>query len=132
MEASKSSRLKVLLVEDDDLARKVAHYNLEDLNCDVESVSNGMTALELLSKRFDLILLDLGLPDIEGLVIAQHIRKPNGINSKTPLIALTAHVMESDRQACIDAGMDDYLQKPAAKEDLKQVISHYCTEREGA
>lgn len=126
METPKSSRLKVLLVEDDDLARKVAYYNLTELNCDVQTVSNGMDALAALDVHFDLILLDIGLPDIEGLVLADHIRKKSGRNKNTPLIALTAHVMESDRQHCIDSGMDDYLRKPAAKEDLRRVINNYC------
>jgi len=128
MDARKSSTLKVLLVEDDDLARKVADYNLRELNCEVESVNNGMAALGSLKKPFDLILLDIGLPDIEGLVLAEHIRKKSGENKSTPLVALTAHVMESDRESCLNAGMDDYLQKPAAKKDLQRIIKQYCNQ----
>ncbi len=119
--------IKVLVIEDDNLASTSACSILKDLHCEVTSVSKGMDALKFLKKNpYNLILLDIGLPDINGLVLAQYIRSHSGQNKTTPLIGVTAHVIGADEKACFDAGMNSYIRKPVVKKDLENVLVEYC------
>jgi DNA-binding response OmpR family regulator len=107
---------KILLVEDDDALRFIVKDNLEHYNYVVEVAGNGEVALELFNKNsFDLILLDVMLPKIDGFQVAQTIRKTN---EQVPIIFLTARSMTEDRIIGLTLGGDDYIPKPFSMEEL--------------
>ncbi len=107
---------KILLVEDDDALRYIVKDNLEHYNYVVEVAENGEVALELFNKNsFDLILLDVMLPKIDGFQVAQTIRKTN---EQVPIIFLTARSMTEDRIIGLTLGGDDYIPKPFSMEEL--------------
>lgn len=107
---------KILLVEDDDALRFIVKDNLEQYNYIVEVAENGEIALELFNKNsFDLILLDVMLPKIDGFQVAQTIRKTN---DHVPIIFLTARSMTEDRITGLTLGGDDYIPKPFSMEEL--------------
>jgi DNA-binding response OmpR family regulator len=107
---------KILLVEDDDALRFIVKDNLEQYKYIVEVAENGEIALELFNKNsFDLILLDVMLPKIDGFQVAQTIRKTN---DQIPIIFLTARSMTEDRITGLTLGGDDYIPKPFSMEEL--------------
>lgn len=111
-----------LLVEDDPLTQRVTKWMLEDLKCDVDIAENGTNAIQLLSDHYDIIFLDVGLPDMDGIELAKIIRSSNNPNKNTPIVALTAHVLDKDREKCRAVGMNDFLKKPLFKNDLKRLL----------
>lgn len=111
-----TSEYKILLVEDDEALRFIVKDNLEQYNYAVEVAENGETALELFAKNnFDLILLDVMLPKIDGFQVAKTIRKTN---EQIPIIFLTARSMTEDRIIGLTLGGDDYIPKPFSMEEL--------------
>lgn len=112
----------VLLVEDDMLTQKITSWMLEELQCRVEIAGTGTQALSLMDKKFDLIIMDVGLPDMDGITLAGHVRSVESVNQHTPIVALTAHVMETDKEKCLAVGMNDFLKKPLFKKDLKNLL----------
>ena len=101
---------KILLAEDNLLNQKLAERILKNMGMDVQVVSNGSLALDMMKKHsFDLIILDVQMPIMDGLEAARNIRL---FDQKTPIIAMTANTLSEDRQACFDAGMNDYVVKP--------------------
>jgi len=108
-------RAAVLLVEDDDAARSAVGANLVARGYGVVEAGTGRDALRLWeASRPDLVLLDLGLPDIDGMAVILRIRR----EASTPIIVLSARGQENDRVAALDAGADDYLTKPFGLEEL--------------
>ena len=111
-----TSEYKILLVEDDEALRFIVKDNLEQYNYAVEVAENGEIALELFDKNnFDLILLDVMLPKIDGFQVAKIIRKTN---EQIPIIFLTARSMTEDRIIGLTLGGDDYIPKPFSMEEL--------------
>ncbi len=103
----------VLLVEDNDTNRLVAGRYLEKAGFKVDEACNGVQAVEKSKeKNYDLILMDVSMPEMDGMLATCHIRAEGGHNAKVPIIALTAHVMAGDRELCLEVGMNDYLNKP--------------------
>lgn len=113
---------KVLLVEDDLLTQKITSWMLEELNCQVDIASSGNQALKMLETKYDLLIMDVGLPDMDGISLTVKIRAEETQNQHTPIVALTAHVMEQDKEKCMAAGMNDFLKKPLFKKDLKSLL----------
>ena len=114
----------ILLVEDNPISHKIVRMMLERLGCSVDVVETGKETLQVVfDKDYDLIFIDLGLPDIDGLTLARKIRGVQDKKSCIPMVALTAHVSEVDREKCIEAGMSHFLAKPASPESLKRVVS---------
>ncbi|HXG26884.1 MAG TPA: response regulator transcription factor [Candidatus Binatia bacterium] len=109
--------MHLLLVEDDPRLQRVLKRLLEDDRHVVEVASDGRTALELAeaSEGIEAVILDVGLPDISGLDVAQHLRRAGHALS---ILMLTARDTVNDRVAGLDAGADDYLVKPFAYEEL--------------
>ena len=105
---------KVLVVEDNQINQMVALGMLESLGYEVDTADNGLLALEALeNSRYDVILMDCQMPEMDGYEATQKIREhANASVVSTPIIALTANAMSGDAEKCIAAGMDDYLSKP--------------------
>ncbi len=124
-------KVKILLVEDLPIARISAKLVLGKLNCEVEVAENGTQALNLVnSKLYDIIFMDIGLPDIDGILVTSKIRQqPNCMNSKTPIIALTAHQEGELRAKCFEAGMNDFLTKPLTEENGRKFIETYVSNK---
>jgi CheY-like chemotaxis protein len=112
--------LKILVVEDDATNRLLATNILKRNGYGVAIARDGLEAVAMVSgESFDLILMDVQMPNMNGLEATATIRKLEETSDRhTPILALTAHAMEGDRERCIDAGMDDYLSKPIHAKDL--------------
>jgi signal transduction histidine kinase/AmiR/NasT family two-component response regulator len=114
---------RVLVAEDNVVNQEVARRLLENIGCSVEIAPDGQAALDrALTTDFDLILMDCQMPHLSGVEVAREIRASNGERSRVPIVALTAGVMEWERAACLDAGMDDFLPKPIGRSDLAAAL----------
>jgi hypothetical protein len=121
--------LNVLLVEDHIVNQKLAVTLLTRWGHNVEVASNGQVALEMFAQqRFDVILMDMMMPVMDGLEATRRIRAME-TDRHTPIIAMTANAMESDRERCLAAGMDDYLSKPIKAQELQQMLQHFSSPR---
>jgi len=121
--------MNVLLVEDHAINQMLATTLLERWGHHVVVADNGQVALDLLAERqFDLILMDMMMPVMDGLEATRRIRASETLR-RTPIIAMTANAMESDRESCMAAGMDDYLSKPIKAHELQQLLQHYSVPR---
>ncbi len=115
---------RVLLVEDNELNQLVAENSLKHYNCLVTKADNGRIAVEILEKeQFDIILMDIQMPEMDGIEATQILREEKGI--KTPIIALTANAFKSEIDKCLSIGMDDYITKPFAEESLITIIDKH-------
>lgn len=116
--------LRILLVEDSPVNQKLAATLLRKRGHDVSVANNGREALESLdSQPFDLVLMDIQMPEMDGLEATRAIReKERETGEHIPIIALTAHALEGDRERCLDAGMDNYLAKPIHAKRLLATI----------
>jgi PAS domain S-box-containing protein len=107
--------LRVLVAEDHPMNQIVAKKMLRNLGCEVFWAENGKKAVDMAGKGdFDIIFMDLQMPEMDGLEATSLIRKREEAHAKrhVPIVAMTAHAMEGDREACLQAGMDDYVSKP--------------------
>lgn len=116
---------RILVVEDNMVNRKVAYFMLEKKGHEVMGVENGKEALTALeNKKFDLILMDVQMPVMDGFEATAAIRKREETTGEhIPIIAMTAHAMKGDRERCLEAGMDDYTTKPLNPEEVFQKIN---------
>jgi len=122
---SRKKRLRILLVEDNLVNQKVALSILSKLGYRAEAVSNGREALDVLGRgAFDLILMDMQMPVMDGLEAARAIRAEVRWND-LPIVAMTASAMKGDRDACLEAGMDDYIPKPVRAEELDSILTKW-------
>lgn len=119
--------LRVLLVEDNELNMEIARYILEECGMEVTGVENGLQALEIFEDRpegsFDVILMDVMMPVMDGLEATRAIRTGSHGDAKTiPIIAMTANAYAEDRRAVFEAGMDRHLAKPIEREELLHAL----------
>jgi two-component system aerobic respiration control sensor histidine kinase ArcB len=124
----------ILLVEDQEVAAKVGKIILTGLNCQVDTAADGKTALALFNQRlYHLVFMGIGLPDIDGYEVTKRIRLLE-LNTDThvPIIALTAHVDEENKQHCINVGMNAVLSKPLSKEKARDIIHAFIPYHEQA
>ncbi len=125
--------LKVLVVEDNKLNQRVIVKILEKMGCEVQLAENGkegLSALKLTSPPeerpyFDIVLMDIQMPVLDGLRATAMIRAQEGDGRRVPIIAITAHAMKGDREKFLEEGMDGYLSKPVRREDLRDVLKQY-------
>lgn len=122
--------LSVLLVEDNAVNLALARRLLEKQGHGVVAAGNGSEALALFEKqRFDLVLMDVQMPEMDGLEATAALRQQEQGNGRhVPIIAMTAHAMKGDREKCLAAGMDGYVSKPLAAKDLFQAIQQAVPE----
>jgi len=123
----------VLIAEDNPVNQKVAMLQLKKLGYGSFAVGSGRKAIEELKKRnYALVLMDCQMPDMDGFETTGVIRKSETMTGKhIPIIGLTAHAMEGDREKCIAAGMDDYLSKPTSLEKMSKMLSKWTEESDG-
>jgi len=131
-ESIEKSRLRILLVEDDDLNRKTGELMLEKSGYTVVTAEDGQEAYEKLSNLdFDLIIMDIQMPVMNGLEATKAIRYSVklGEKAKIPIIAMTAYAMSGDKEEFISAGMNDYIAKPVDMAELEEAIKHVLTKQ---
>jgi signal transduction histidine kinase/ligand-binding sensor domain-containing protein/CheY-like chemotaxis protein len=125
MTADCASGLRVLVAEDNAINQRLAKAVLEKAGYRVKVVSDGSAAVAAhAEEKFDLILMDVQMPGMDGLAATSAIREAENGRDHIPIIALTAHAMQGDRERCMAAGMDDYMTKPI---DIKQLTARLNT-----
>ncbi len=123
--AGKASPLRILVAEDNSLNRKLMNRMIERLGCSAQFASNGHEVVEMAAgDAYDLIFMDVSMPGLSGLDATRAIRMGERMAGQRAslIVALTAGVSESERQACADAGMDDFLGKPFTEERLRATL----------
>ncbi|MCB9877761.1 MAG: response regulator [Planctomycetes bacterium] len=119
---------RVLVVDDNTINLKVAVRMLEVLGCDVASASGAAQALELTAReQFDLVLMDMHMPDMDGIEATRRICDRDAA-ARPAIVALTANVMQGDRERCLEAGMDGYLSKPLRLADLQACLPRFLSQ----
>lgn len=116
--------LKILLVEDSISAQQATSLMLTSrLDCEVSVASSGEEALPMATDNmYDLILMDIGLPGINGIETTKVLKLLSGINCKTPVVAVTAHTDDHTRKQCKEVGMEAFLAKPFRYEELQIIL----------
>jgi len=120
--------LKILLVEDNLLNQRIVLFSLKKYNHVVTIANNGLEAVEKFrAEEYDVILMDIMMPVMDGLEATVKIREVEQINKvskRTPIIALTANTMDNDRNKCLSYGMDEFMSKPFDIEKLKLIFNN--------
>jgi signal transduction histidine kinase/DNA-binding response OmpR family regulator/HPt (histidine-containing phosphotransfer) domain-containing protein len=131
--APRLSGARILLVEDNEINQQVAMELLSDVGATIDLAPNGRLAVEAVlcgAVAYDAVLMDVQMPEMDGLQATQAIRRVVGPD-RLPIIAMTAHAMDKDRQRCLDAGMDAHVVKPVDAEVLFEVLGRLIKPREG-
>ena len=116
--------IRILLAEDNATNQLVVGNMLERLGCAVDTVSNGLEAVEsIFSRSYDVILMDVSMPEMDGVAATKRIRAIKGEASKVPIVALTAYALDEDRQKVLASGMDDFVAKPVSRIELARVLA---------
>ena len=121
--------IRVLVVEDNEINQEVASKTLECVGVIVEIASSGREAVKRIEdsvNQYDAIFMDLQMPEMDGFQATQEIRA-NAKHNELPIIAMTAHAMEAEKQKCLDAGMQDHVAKPIDPEHLFATLSKWCS-----
>ena len=117
---------KVLLVEDAKLAQAAATLILQKFTNDIDVADNGAQALACINEhRYDLIFMDLGLPDMDGFSVTEAIRKQELDGNHVPIVALTAHSGGHVEETCLYERMDEFLVKPLTLENAQYIFEEY-------
>ena len=125
--------LRVLLAEDNRVNRTVAVRMLAKLGCSVEAVDTGLQAVDAAARQtYDVVLMDVQMPVMDGLEAAAEIRRQENHRRHLPIVAMTAHAMDGDRERCLEAGMDDYISKPVTLNGLAAALARWLPAREAA
>ena len=127
--ASRSSnhQINVLAVDDNAPNLELLSTWLTDLNVNVTRANGGLQAVQYgITQSFDLIFMDIQMPDLDGVQATQQIRE-QGINQMTPLVALTAHALSTERKQLLSSGFDDYLTKPLSEEQLSHTLTKWTS-----
>ena len=123
-------RGRALLAEDNAVNRKVALLMLQRLGWEADTAVDGRQALDALGRAdYDVMLLDIQMPDVDGLEVARRVVAAEPDASRRPwMIAVTANAIAGDREACLAAGIDDFVPKPMKRLDLEAALDRAMTE----
>jgi CheY-like chemotaxis protein len=123
-----SRALRILLAEDNVINQKVALLILRNLGYDADVAADGKEALDALQRQpYDLVLMDIQMPEMDGLEATRQIRRTLAPSQQPRIVAMTANAMHGDRAVCLAAGMDDYISKPMRSGDLLAILSSIPT-----
>jgi CheY-like chemotaxis protein len=127
--------LRILLAEDNLVNQRVATLILQGLGYKIELAANGAMALQMVSEAltsqaYDLVLMDVQMPEMDGLEATRRIRAGIAAAQQPQIVAMTANAMEGDRETCLEAGMDDYLSKPIKPAALAQALQEAAKRRQ--
>ena len=129
---SDPGQVRILIAEDNAINRELATQMLSRLGMTAKTVANGREAVAAAAaEAFDLILMDIQMPEVDGLAATAAIRALPGAASRVPIIAVTANAMVGDRERFLAAGFDDYLAKPLRLSDLAEIVARWASERSG-
>lgn len=127
---NEKSNLRILIAEADPVNRKVTSLMLKRLGYEADTVSNGLEALHALKcQPFDLVLMNIMMPVMDGLTATREIRKLLCGSKQPKIIAFTAYMLPNFKEICLEAGMDDYLAKPVTIGQLAEVLSKYSADQ---
>ena len=126
-EPASKSLIRILLVEDDKINQVVAQMTLEELDCQVDIANDGMEGVEMsANQHYDLVLMDLHMPILDGYAATQRIReREQQTNTHLPIIAMTANIIASDLEKCLEVGMQDTLTKPIDRTNLEKILKKW-------
>jgi len=117
----------ILVVEDNIVNQRMAVRLLEKIGCVVDVAVNGLEAVERVGRStYDLVFMDCQMPEMDGYEATAEIRRHENGSKHIPIIAMTAHAMQGDREKCIRAGMDDYIPKPIKRENMTEIIQKWA------
>jgi CheY-like chemotaxis protein len=123
-ELAKSLPLRILVAEDNAVNQKVILQLLRYWGYTADLVKNGLEVLQAVAEQtYDVILMDIQMPEMDGLTATYHIRQLYSPERRPRIIAVTASAMQGDREECLRAGMDDYLTKPLRLDSLYKALS---------
>ena len=123
-EPTNLQNVRILVVEDNEVNKTLLRHLFRNWQANFEMANNGVEAIEKLKTGvYDIILMDIQMPQMDGYTTAQQIRTHLKIN--TPIVAMTAHAMAGEREKCLSYGMDEYISKPIREEKLKKLISQF-------
>jgi two-component system sensor histidine kinase/response regulator len=121
-----SDGARILLAEDDQLNQRLVLRILQKNGFQADLAVDGRRAVDAIMKtKYDLVLMDVQMPDMDGLEATAQVRFREGSSRHTPIVGLTANALAGDRERCLAAGMDDYMSKPVSIEQLKKMIYHW-------
>jgi len=117
---------RILVAEDNLVNQKIAMMLLEKLGHQADVVANGLEAIDSLTRQeYDLVLMDVQMPELDGIEATKRIRSEFTTNNQPTIIAVTANAMNGDKEKCLEAGMDDYLAKPVTLQSLEKSLSKW-------
>lgn len=129
-ETGKKGQLRILLAEDNRINAVLATALITRAGHEVDVAVNGLEAVKIIQQaHYDMVFMDMHMPEMDGLESSRQIRLLNGSPSNTPIIALTANAMASDRNKCLEAGMDDFLSKPFEPGDFTNMFDKWAKGR---
>lgn len=122
-----NNNIKILVAEDNAINQKLIGHILQRLGYEAGMASTGVKVLEALrSQRYDIVLMDVHMPEMDGIEASGIIQKEFDTDAKPVIIAVTANSSEQDRQWCLDAGMDDFISKPFKSEMIGEKLKYWA------